>query len=237
MRNTSRGFVPRSDTDPDYPALRIGNFIFGGSTLASRLGDRIRQKDGLSTGPPRRLPPRRAIRWPIYHHRQHQPGEHRQGHRRRQGGTRPLLEGRPDRKGSRRCETGVCRSPESRPHGRRRDRRAIVSNLNTGRPSLHRRPGKGDPRPHARPDRRGFPQAHRSEQAGRSFARGISTTRNEPVEKGWLNKFSAFRHDSGGPEAARGAKVGVHGIEESTAKGAFCLAAHAGGVLDLPPPL
>jgi zinc protease len=38
------------ETDPDYPALRIGNFIFGGSTLASRLGDRIRQKDGLSYG-------------------------------------------------------------------------------------------------------------------------------------------------------------------------------------------
>jgi zinc protease len=39
-----------ADSDPDYPALRIGNFIFGGSTLASRLGDRIRQKDGLSYG-------------------------------------------------------------------------------------------------------------------------------------------------------------------------------------------
>jgi zinc protease len=41
---------PMSDSDPDYPALRIGNFIFGGSTLASRIGDRIRQKDGLSYG-------------------------------------------------------------------------------------------------------------------------------------------------------------------------------------------
>ena len=41
---------PMSDSDPDYPALRIGNFIFGGSTLASRLGDRIRQKEGLSYG-------------------------------------------------------------------------------------------------------------------------------------------------------------------------------------------
>jgi zinc protease len=39
-----------ADSDPDYPALRIANFIFGGSTLASRLGDRIRQKDGLSYG-------------------------------------------------------------------------------------------------------------------------------------------------------------------------------------------
>ncbi|WP_020468252.1 M16 family metallopeptidase [Zavarzinella formosa] len=41
---------PLSDSDPDYAAMRIGNFIFGGSTLASRLGDRIRQKDGLSYG-------------------------------------------------------------------------------------------------------------------------------------------------------------------------------------------
>jgi zinc protease len=41
---------PLSDSDPDYPALRIGNFIFGGGTLASRIGDRIRQKDGLSYG-------------------------------------------------------------------------------------------------------------------------------------------------------------------------------------------
>ena len=41
---------PVSENDPDYAALRIGNFIFGGSTLASRLGDRIRQKEGLSYG-------------------------------------------------------------------------------------------------------------------------------------------------------------------------------------------
>jgi zinc protease len=42
--------LPVSDSDPDYPALRIANFIFGGSTLSSRIGDRIRQKDGLSYG-------------------------------------------------------------------------------------------------------------------------------------------------------------------------------------------
>ena len=39
-----------SDSDPDYPAPRIGNAILGGSTLASRIGDRIRQKEGLSYG-------------------------------------------------------------------------------------------------------------------------------------------------------------------------------------------
>jgi zinc protease len=41
---------PMNDNDSDYPAMRIANFIFGGSTLASRIGDRIRQKDGLSYG-------------------------------------------------------------------------------------------------------------------------------------------------------------------------------------------
>lgn len=36
------------DTDPEYPAMLIGNFILGGGSLSSRLGDRVRQKDGLS---------------------------------------------------------------------------------------------------------------------------------------------------------------------------------------------
>jgi zinc protease len=42
--------VPMSDNDPDYPALLLGNYVFGGSSLASRLGDRVRQKEGLSYG-------------------------------------------------------------------------------------------------------------------------------------------------------------------------------------------
>ncbi len=42
--------IPMSDNDPDYPALLMGNFVFGGSSLASRLGDRVRQKEGLSYG-------------------------------------------------------------------------------------------------------------------------------------------------------------------------------------------
>src|SRR5262249_14865987 len=41
---------PMKETDPDYAALRLGNFILGGGTLSSRLGDRIRQKEGLSYG-------------------------------------------------------------------------------------------------------------------------------------------------------------------------------------------
>lgn len=37
-------------TDPDYPAILLANRIFGGGALKSRLGDRIRQKEGLSYG-------------------------------------------------------------------------------------------------------------------------------------------------------------------------------------------
>ncbi|MBO9715777.1 MAG: insulinase family protein [Pseudoxanthomonas sp.] len=37
-------------TDADYPALMVANRIFGGGALKSRLGDRIRQKEGLSYG-------------------------------------------------------------------------------------------------------------------------------------------------------------------------------------------
>jgi zinc protease len=39
-----------NDEDPDYPALTIANYMLGGGTLSSRLGDRIRQKEGLSYG-------------------------------------------------------------------------------------------------------------------------------------------------------------------------------------------
>ncbi len=41
---------PMKDDDPDYPALVMGNFVLGGGSLSSRLGDRVRQKDGLSYG-------------------------------------------------------------------------------------------------------------------------------------------------------------------------------------------
>lgn len=36
------------DSDPDYPALLVGNFVLGGGPLTSRLADRVRQKQGLS---------------------------------------------------------------------------------------------------------------------------------------------------------------------------------------------
>ncbi len=38
------------DDDPDYPALIVANNILGGGGLYSRLGTRIRQKEGLSYG-------------------------------------------------------------------------------------------------------------------------------------------------------------------------------------------
>ncbi|MFO0960562.1 MAG: pitrilysin family protein [Isosphaeraceae bacterium] len=42
--------LPIGDDHPDYPALIVGNFVLGGGSLSSRLGDRLRQKDGLSYG-------------------------------------------------------------------------------------------------------------------------------------------------------------------------------------------
>ena len=36
------------DTDPDYAALLLGNYLFGGSPLALRLSMRVRGKEGLS---------------------------------------------------------------------------------------------------------------------------------------------------------------------------------------------
>ncbi|MEX2114496.1 MAG: pitrilysin family protein [Pirellulales bacterium] len=38
------------DSNPEYPAMVIGNYVLGAGTLSSRLGDRVRQKDGLSYG-------------------------------------------------------------------------------------------------------------------------------------------------------------------------------------------
>jgi zinc protease len=39
-----------NDSDPDYAALVLGNFMLGGGFLNSRLATRIRQQDGLSYG-------------------------------------------------------------------------------------------------------------------------------------------------------------------------------------------
>ena len=41
---------PINDDHPDAAALQLGNFILGGGTLSSRLGNRVRQKEGLSYG-------------------------------------------------------------------------------------------------------------------------------------------------------------------------------------------
>lgn len=42
--------LPVQDTDPDYPALVVGNYILGGAPLASRLSNKVRGKEGLSYG-------------------------------------------------------------------------------------------------------------------------------------------------------------------------------------------
>lgn len=38
------------DTDPDYPALMMANYLLGGGFLAGRVPQRLREKDGLSYG-------------------------------------------------------------------------------------------------------------------------------------------------------------------------------------------
>jgi zinc protease len=39
---------PLNDSDPDYAALQVGNYLLGGAGLASRLGNRVRGEQGLS---------------------------------------------------------------------------------------------------------------------------------------------------------------------------------------------
>ena len=47
--------VKMSDSNPDYPALTLANYMLGGGFLNSRLATRIRVKDGLSYGVGSRL--------------------------------------------------------------------------------------------------------------------------------------------------------------------------------------
>ena len=42
--------VKMTDEDPDYPAVVMANYMFGGSGLGTRLSRRIRDKEGLSYG-------------------------------------------------------------------------------------------------------------------------------------------------------------------------------------------
>ena len=39
-----------NDADPDDPAMEVADFLYGSGTLSSRLGVRVRQKEGLSYG-------------------------------------------------------------------------------------------------------------------------------------------------------------------------------------------
>src|SRR5262249_30549465 len=42
--------LPMTDTDPDYAALQLADYIMGSGIGGSRLGNRLRQKEGLSYG-------------------------------------------------------------------------------------------------------------------------------------------------------------------------------------------
>ncbi len=42
--------LPLTDTDADNPALELANHLLGGGSLSSRLGNRLRQKEGLCYG-------------------------------------------------------------------------------------------------------------------------------------------------------------------------------------------
>ncbi len=42
--------LPLKDTAPETAALEMADFLFGGGSLSSRLGNRVRQKEGLSYG-------------------------------------------------------------------------------------------------------------------------------------------------------------------------------------------
>lgn len=42
--------LPIADTDADFAATYIGNYVLGGGALSNRLANRIRQKEGLSYG-------------------------------------------------------------------------------------------------------------------------------------------------------------------------------------------
>ncbi len=46
---------PMRDDDPAFPALALGDFMLGEDTLTSRLGTRVRQKEGLTYGVVSRL--------------------------------------------------------------------------------------------------------------------------------------------------------------------------------------
>lgn len=46
----ARSNLSLNEADTDFPALTVASYILGGGALKSRLGDRIRQKEGLSYG-------------------------------------------------------------------------------------------------------------------------------------------------------------------------------------------
>ena len=59
--------LPISDDHPDYPALLIGNYVLGAGSLSSRLGDRVRQQEGLSYGVSSNLSARATDEYALFY--------------------------------------------------------------------------------------------------------------------------------------------------------------------------
>ena len=115
---------PLKETDPDYAALRLGNFIFGGGTLSSRLGNRIRQKEGLSYGVTSSFTA--SPRDPVASFTvdaSTNPANIDRVEKAVHGGAERVPHRRPDADGTGRREEGVPGGAEGRPHRRRRHRR------------------------------------------------------------------------------------------------------------------
>ncbi len=130
-----------SDADPDYPAMVLANYMFGGS-ITGRAPNRIRNQEGLSYGVNSRLSaPALGERGELRRHGDRQPPEHAEsgsqlprragenaGRRvRRRGGrrgeeTRCAISERSDARRTPSCSTSLRpeRSSDARWHGTRR---------------------------------------------------------------------------------------------------------------------
>ena len=142
-RALPRGTEPRpaSDDDPDYPALLLANYMFGGGFLNSRLAVRIRQKEGLSYGVGSGLDGATPGRGgPLHGLRDPRAAEHGEARGRRARGDRARPQGRLHGRRGRGREIRVAAGPAGEPLTGRRARRPP--------------PAAPLPRPHARVGRR-----------------------------------------------------------------------------------
>ncbi len=134
--------IPLRDDDPDYPAMVIGDYVFGGGSLSSRLGNRVRQKEGLSYGVGSNF-----AASPFDPRQPHDAGhfqsaKHRQGGHRHSRGTRQTTGRRRNPGGTRQGETGLFAKPKSPPQFRCcPHRRPVGFNPRRAHDAVHRRHG------------------------------------------------------------------------------------------------